>query len=224
MSGKIVGMSPEQGPPPATSQAARRANTALSLGLILILAATAILYLALPRPWANAFMASLIAGLTVLIIGLLIWSWRISRRPGVVLLNLGRTERQALYWIVGGLVLGIPTLLLFLLDEQHEAYRLAQIFFWFSAVVAGIVIYRQPTLITDKGWYKFGVQVPWEAIAAYQWEAPQKRTTVLVLHFKRRRYLAYSMNFRVPAAHTAAVEALLKAYSTAKPVERKIVN
>jgi hypothetical protein len=169
-------------------------------------------------------MASLIAGLTVLIIGLMIWSWRASRHPGIILLNLGRTERQGIYWIAGGLLFGIPTLLLFLLDEQHEAYRLAQIFFWFSAVLAGIMTYRQPALITDKGWYKFGVQVPWENIAAYQWEAPQKGSAALTLTFKHRRYWAYFMQFRVPMAYQSAGEELLARYSTAHHVERELVN
>jgi hypothetical protein len=189
---------------------------ALSIGLILILVAAATLYLVLPRPWANAFMTGLTASLTVLIIGLVIWSWRSLRRPGAVLLNLGRTEHQSVYWIMGGLLIGIPTLLLFLLDERHELYRLAQSFVWFSAVLVGFMTYRQPTLITEKGLYRFGVQVPWDNIAAYRWEPPQKDYSMLVLHFKRRKYLAHSMKFRVPAAHAAAVAELLAQRITAQ--------
>ena len=211
-------MSTQPVPPPVASQTARRINVAFIIMLLLIVVITAILYLLLPRQGVNTLITSVMAGLTVLNIGLIIWTWRASHQSGTVLLNLGRTEKQPLYWIVTGLLLGIPTLYLYLTDEQHEIYRLVQSVFWLTVVAAGLVLYRQPTLITDRGWYKGGGLFPWDDIATYEWGTPQRKVIMLVLTFKHRRYLAYSSKFPVPVVHKAAVEALFTQYSTAKSV------
>ena len=209
-------MSTEESPHPVTAKTTPSplANSALWLGLF-ILGVVAINVL-LPRSWSDAINISLMGGMTLVVVGMMVRVWLARQRAGQILQNLGQAEQTAVVQRVLILAMAIFALYDYFSHNFQDGYRLARGIAFSSFAVSMLIMNRQATLITVKGWYKPDAVVPWDNIDRVEWEAVQNGYAVVVVQFKRKRWWSTSTRVRVPATDMVAVAELLSQHGVAQ--------
>jgi hypothetical protein len=186
------------------SELARKEVKALpliGLFLLILLAALLTFYFLRPHSWLQWVQLATIVvfGLLYALIPVFIaYTMIIRRRPGSLLLDLGRTDS----------ILLLPMALLFILMGakvfiSNSIVRTPDVT---SALAGGIYVLlglflflrsRSRTQVTTRGIYHFGTRILWQHIESFNWTGPEAN----VFNIRRRHWLppARAFYFPVPA-------------------------
>jgi hypothetical protein len=86
------------------------------------------------------------------------------------------------------------------------------------SVASGAVIEtRLPNIVTEKGFYRLGLEVRWERIKSYKWQDKNEELAILLLEVKRRWRIFNPTTLQIPVIHKEAVDRLLSQHGAAQP-------